>query len=251
MTDTVVGRVFVAEPGAVARAVLAIARQELPEGRDIAERVCRACVEGLEVDGAAISLFTAGNSRETLWASDATADLLEDLQFSLGEGACVQAAMTGRAVVIADLHHSSEADHWPVFAAAVKEQSDVVALYAVPLRWSTVNVGVLDLYRTESGTLNDTQLRDVIAAMATTAWMLLPLYTGLRHPHGDADWLESPPRGRQEIHLATGMAMFELNCGAAEALTRMRAFAFAQQRMLGEVAHDMLARRIPITRDTM
>lgn len=243
---------MMAELGAVTAAVLAIARQDLRDGLDLAEQVCRACVVGVGVDGAAISLFTAGNSRETLWASDATAELLEDLQFSLGEGACVQAAVTGRAVVIADLHHSSEADRWPIFAAAVKEQSDVVALYAVPLRWGTVNVGVLDLYRTESGTLSVTQLQDVIAAMATTAWMLLPLYISLSHPDGgDLDWLERSPGERREIHRAAGMVMFSLECGSAEALTRMRAYAFAERRMLGDVAHDMVARRIPVTRDTM
>lgn len=242
---------MVAELGAMTRAVLAIAGQDVRDGRGLAERVCRACVVVLGVDGAAISLFTAGNSRETLWASDATAELLEDLQFSLGEGACVQAAVTGRAVVIADLHHSSEANRWPVFAAAVRERSDVVALFAVPLRWGTVTVGVLDLYRTESGTLSDTQVQDVIAAMRTTAWMLLPLYISLGHPHGDLDWLERAPCGRREIHCAAGIAMFNLDCGATEALARMRAYAFAERRMLGAVAHDMVARRLPVTQDTM
>jgi hypothetical protein len=52
----------------------------------VAEQICRVCVAGLDVDGAALSLHTASTWRETLFASDATADLLEDLQLTLGEG---------------------------------------------------------------------------------------------------------------------------------------------------------------------
>jgi hypothetical protein len=45
----------------------------------------------LDVDGAAVSLLTTSVARETLWASDSTANRLEELQFSLNEGAGIQA----------------------------------------------------------------------------------------------------------------------------------------------------------------
>lgn len=125
------GSVRVAELGAVTRAVLGIAR-DVEDERALAEQVCQACVVGLDVDGAAISLLTASSARQTLWATDATAELLEDLQFSLGEGACVEAAVTGRPVLVPDLHHSTETSRWPIFAAVVMEQSEVGALFAVP-----------------------------------------------------------------------------------------------------------------------
>ncbi len=60
----------------VTRALLAIAR-DLRDDRTLAEQICKACVEGLDIDGAAISLLTASTLRETLFATDATADLLE------------------------------------------------------------------------------------------------------------------------------------------------------------------------------
>ena len=114
--------------------------------------ICQACLVGLDVDGAAISLLTSTASRETLWATDSTAELLEDLQFTLNEGACMEAASTGRPVLVPDIH-GVESNRWPLFAAAVVEQTGVAALFALPLQWGAVNLGVLDLYRFHPGGL--------------------------------------------------------------------------------------------------
>ena len=74
--------------GAVTRALLAMGH-DVRDDRVLAERICRACVDGLDIDGAAISLHTASALRQTLYAGDPTSDLLEELQFTLGEGACI------------------------------------------------------------------------------------------------------------------------------------------------------------------
>jgi AmiR/NasT family two-component response regulator len=47
----------------------------------------------LDIDGAAIPLPTASVSRETLWATDATASLLEDLQFAAARWAVFVASV--------------------------------------------------------------------------------------------------------------------------------------------------------------
>ena len=151
-----------AELGAVTRALLAIAR-DLGDDRVLAEQICRACVAGLDIDGAAISVLTASTLRETLCASDATAELLEDLQFSLGEGACIEAAATGRPVLVPDLNDPAQTSRWPIYAAAVVEQAGVGAVFALPLQWGAINLGVLDLYRRAPGSLSRTQLRDALA----------------------------------------------------------------------------------------
>jgi hypothetical protein len=61
----------------------------------------------------------------------------------------------------------------PIFAAAVVEQSDVGALFAVPLQWETINLGVLGLYRKAPGSLSGAQLRDAMSAADMAAPMLL------------------------------------------------------------------------------
>lgn len=238
-----------AELGSVTRALLGMVGQEGDE-RALAERICRACVAGLDVDGAAVSLFTGSDLRQTLWATDPVADRLEELQFTLAEGACMEAARTGRAVLVPDVHLPAGTGRWPVFAAAVAEQTPVRALFAVPLQWGAVNLGVLDLYRTVPGGLADVQWRDLLAAVDTATLMILGLRT---HPDPSADgaggWLDHAIDHRAEIHQATGMVLAQLGVGPVDALARMRGHAFAHQRLLIEVARDVLARRLVFTED--
>jgi hypothetical protein len=159
----------------------------------------------------------------------------------------VEAALTGRPVLVPDLQHTTGASRWPIFAAAVVEQSDVGALFAVPLQWTTINLGVLDLYRKVPSSLSDAQLRDAMSAADMAALMLL----GVRTDPGDGEWLDHSLHGRAEIHQATGMVLVQLGVSATDALARMRAYAFVEQRLLSDVAHDVVSRRLRFTRDTM
>jgi hypothetical protein len=233
------------ELGAVTRALLAIAR-DVEDDRVLAAEICRACVQGLDIDGAAISLLTADPLRETVFASDATADLLEDLQFSLGEGACIDAAVSRRPVLVADMNDPAQTARWPVYAAAVAEQTGVRAIFALPLQWGAIDVGVLDLYRRAPGALSAAQMRDALSAADAATLILL----GLRSDPGDDDQAWDRSWGnRAEIHQATGMVVAQLGVSAADALARLRAHAFAEQRLLGDVARDVVARRLCFTED--
>ena len=238
-----------AELGTVTRALLGIVRDGTDD-QALAKRICEACVDGLDIDGAAISLLTASSSRETLWSTDATADLLEDLQCTLNEGACMEAATTGRAVLVPDLHHGTHTERWPIFAAAVAEQTLVGALFALPLQWGTVNLGVLDMYRAAPGGLSDAQWLDALAAADTAALMLLGQRTDPADPGEQGEvggWLDHSLGHRAEIHQATGMVLVQLDISATDALARLRAHAFVHQRLLNDVARDVVDRRLVFT----
>jgi hypothetical protein len=237
---------IVAELGSVTRALLEMARDGI-EHRELAGRICQACVDGLDIDGAAMSLLTASESRETLWATDRTAEMLEDLQFTLNEGACMEAATTGYPVFVADLHHTTETSRWPMFAAAVAERTLVAALFALPLQWGAVNLGVIDLYRVTPGGLTDAQQRDAISAADTAALMLLGQQTD--PGDGNGGWLDHAVGYRAEIHQATGMVLAQLNINATDALARLRAHSFVHGRLLIDVARDVVERRLVFTED--
>jgi hypothetical protein len=105
---------------------------------------------------------------------------------------------------------------------------------------------VLDLYRRAPGSLSREQSRDALSAADAAALMLL----GLRTDPGDElawDWSWSK---RAEIHQATGMAVAQLGLSAVDAFARLRAYAFAEQRRLGDVAHDVVDRRLHFGKDT-
>lgn len=239
-----------AEPGAVVRALLSIA-QDGPDEHTLAKQICEACVRGLDVDGAAISLLTASAGRRTLATTDEIADLLEELQFSLNEGACIEAATSGASVLVADLWDSVEALRWPVFAAELVARSSVRALFAIPLQWGAVNLGVLDLYRLVPGMLTADQQREVVDSADTAALMMIGRLTEPDEPDEvDRGWLDPSVGNRAEVHQATGMVLMQLGVDAPEALARMRAHAFVHGRLLIEVARDVVARRLTFTEST-
>jgi hypothetical protein len=234
------------ELGAVTQALLAIARDNTDD-RVVASRICQACVAGLDIDGAAISLLTTSPGRQTLAVTDETAELLEDLQFTLNEGACMEAATTGRPVLVADIQEGVEVARWPVFASAVAERTAARALFALPLQWGVVNLGVLGLYRAKPGALIEAQLWDALSAADTAALMMLGLRTD--PGEGGGGWLDHAVGHRAEIHQATGMVLVQLGVSAAEALARMRGYAFVHDRLLVDVARDVVARRLGFTKD--
>ena len=273
------GAAAMSEAGPVLRALRGIIGAVVSE-REVAGRLCRACVTGVDVDGAAMSLLTTSVQRETLSATDPTAATLEDLQFTLGEGACIEAAVSGRPVLVPDLHDQGLTTRWPVFAAAVAEHTEVRALFALPLQLGTINLGVLDLYRTTPGPLRGHELRDVVAAVDITTFMLLSASartgddhpTDEQHPNGqqpdrqhaggwyaDGDrerrhqnegaWWDGLWSDRAEVHQATGMVLAQLGLPAQDAFVRLRAHAFATCRPLPEVARDVVAGRLVFTED--
>jgi AmiR/NasT family two-component response regulator len=105
---------------------------------------------------------------------------------------------------------------------------------------------VLDLYRVAPGPLSGRQQRDAISAADAAALMLLDLRTD---PGEITAWDRSWST-RAEIHQATGMVVAQLGISSQDAFARLRAHAFAEHRMLGEVAEDVVARRLIFSRET-
>lgn len=75
--------------GAQLRADLGAALTGSGGALSAADRLCAACVDLLEVDGAAISLIDAGATQGTFGSSGALSRRLNELQFTFGEGPCL------------------------------------------------------------------------------------------------------------------------------------------------------------------
>jgi len=104
-----------------------------------------------------------------------------------------------------------------------------------------------------AGGLSQSQWRDALSAADIAALMMLGLRTDPNpaRPRGDATagWLDHSMGSRAEVHQATGMVLAQLGVSAAEALARLRAYAFVEQRLLIDVARDVVARALVFTED--
>src|SRR5665213_2030925 len=69
----------------------------------MADRLCHACVDLLDVDGAAISLMLEGSSQGTFGSSDGLSRQLDEFQFTFGEGPCMDAVRDGGPVFAANI----------------------------------------------------------------------------------------------------------------------------------------------------
>ena len=215
-------------------------------GAPAADRLCAACLPLLGVDAAAISLIDEGESRGTFGASDAAARLLDSLQFTAGEGPCLEAAKTMVPVLVPDLHAQDE-PRWPAFKDAA-ERAGVRAVFALPIRVGMIGLGALDLFRSVAGPLSSTQLTDGRMVADAAAQILLDLVdqSSTASGRGDplAQWAQVASLSRVEVYQATGMIMAQLDLSPASALVRLRAYAFANELTASEVAQLVTSRNL-------
>ena len=211
------------------------------------EHVCAAAISATGVDSAAVTVMLSATPRETIYASDQVASELEELTLTLGEGPCVD-AFTGGPALVADLTAPDCLARWPVFAPAAA-QAGVRAVFALPLQVGAIRLGVLDLYRAQPGDLDREQLADALV-LADTACALLLDAAQRDGSRPDGHWPEQAGPQHPEVHQATGMIIVQLGVTAAVALIRLRAYAYAHDRRLRDVAADVVARRLRFDPDT-
>jgi hypothetical protein len=136
---------------------------------------------------------------------------------------------------------------WPGFGPAAVD-AGIAAIFAFPLQVGAICLGVLDLYRDAAGTLGVSDLSEALSfADAATRVVLhlqdqMPLDGGL-HPD-----LEDRTRYRSEVHQATGMVAVQASVPLRDALLMLRAHAYASERKLSDLAHDVVARTVRFTR---
>ena len=221
-------------------------------GADAPQRICEACVATLPLDRAALTLMTRPDQQEPLWATDDVARELDELQFSLGEGPCMQAFLDRRPVLVADL---AEQGHfpWPVFAAAAL-RTPVRALFVLPVQAGAITVGILDLYRDTAGMLEPDELTGALRGADAAMWTLLRLLDGaVDHGGADAAAAAGQPLSdlhRLEVYQATGMVLQQMQVSANVALSTLRAYAFAHNQTILEVARNVVARRLRFDKET-
>jgi hypothetical protein len=204
-------------------------------------RLCGACPGLVGVSGAGIMLMSGDVPRGSLAASDDVSHLIEDLQYTMGEGPCVDAYQQDRVVTEPDLADPA-APRWLAFTPRAL-RAGVRAVFGFPLRVGTVRLGALNMYRDTPGLLSDDQHADALVVADVTARWVLEMQSGAPS-QTLAKELEIGADFHFTVHNAAGIVAVQKGISVTEALIRLRAFAFSQDRLLGEVANDVIAHRL-------
>jgi GAF domain/ANTAR domain len=204
-------------------------------------RLCRAAVRSLSVNGVGISVMTATGVHAVAAASDPPTEALEGLQITLGEGPCIDAFTTRRPVLAPDL--AAEAAHrWPAYSAAALENG-ASAVFAFPLQVGAARLGVLGVYRHSPGPLSGPSLVQALTFAEVTVETLL-VGQG-RAPQGRTEaTLDQALSPQYTVYQAQGMAMVDLGVSLSDAMARLQAYAYAHDRLLHDVARDVVSGRL-------
>ena len=223
------------------RRVELLARVLGTDGEIETQRLCDVSAQVTGASGAGIMLMSGDTPRGSICTTDDVSALIEQLQYDLGEGPCIDAYERDSAVLVPDLADAAHV-RWPAFSAAAAA-AGARAVFGLPLRVGAVRLGALNLYRSQPGLLSDAQHEDALLMADVVAQALIFLQGDA--PAGViAGELEANADFRYVVHQASGMVAAQLDVSVGQALLRLRAYAFGNERSLTEVAREVVARRL-------
>ncbi|HXQ44264.1 MAG TPA: GAF and ANTAR domain-containing protein [Acidimicrobiales bacterium] len=204
-------------------------------------RLCDVCAEITVMSGAGIMLMSDDVPLGSVCTTNEVSRIIEDLQFTLGEGPCVDAYNTGRPVLEPDLA-DPDTPRWLAFsppALAVNAR----AVFGFPLQVGVVCLGAMNLYRDRPGPLTDDQHADGLVLADVAAQVVLAMQADAPLDVV-AEELEIGANFHLIEHQASGMVAAQLGVSVGEALMRLRAYAFGHERALTSVAQAVVDRRL-------
>jgi hypothetical protein len=210
-------------------------------GTDSSARLCEVSADVTAMTGAGIMLMSGDTQQGSVCSSNDVSALIEELQYTLGEGPCVDAYRHDRPVLEPDLVNPVAA-RWLAFTPSAVT-AGARAVFGFPIQVGTIRLGALNLYRDQPGDLSDDQHADALVMAAAAARAVLAAQA--KAPPAElAAELEAGGNFRFVVHQASGMVSVQLGISVGEAFVRLRAYAFANDRLLSDVAEDVVAHRL-------
>lgn len=206
-------------------------------------RLARAAAAVLAVDGASLSLMSV-DLRVPLGASSPAATVAERLQFTLGEGPCLD-VLHGGPPLRSD--SATLEQGWPHFHRELVATTPYRSVVAVPLPFNaTGGGGALDLYLTDPVGVGRVDLEECAQVADGVVERLLRVVSpGSLAGADDASkvqWLQADgARARMEVWVAVGVLTHHLGLPAPDALDVLRAWAHSHDTDLDSVAAQLVS----------
>ncbi|MCW2529007.1 MAG: uncharacterized protein JWM76_3867 [Pseudonocardiales bacterium] len=200
-------------------------------------RIAEACQRVLSVDGASVSIFS-DDFRVPLGASDAVADRAERLQFTLGQGPCLDAHRDHETVAVTE---PDMLRRWPAFSHALHSQTPYRSVVSVPFDLSKEVGGAVDLYSHDAHSLPRSVIREAGVIADTVALLMLDGPPSAQdHDVEVPAWMDNPGVQRRElIWLALGTVNVETGLSTIDGLALLRGYCFSHDLSLDDVTHAM------------
>lgn len=204
-------------------------------------RLCEVSANVLEMSGAGIMLMSGDFPTGSLCTTDEVSARIEELQYTLGEGPCVDAHRQDCPMLEPDLVNPAY-PRWVAFSGPAIA-AGARAVFGFPLRVGAVRLGALNLYRNTIGDLTDDQHANalVMADVAAQAVLVLQSHAS---PGEVAVALAAGANFQYVVHQASGMVAAQLNVSVGQALMLLRGYAFGSERSLTDIANDVVDRTL-------
>jgi GAF domain-containing protein len=202
---------------------------------DFLQVLTERCVQLLDVSAAGLLVTDGRDTLQLVAASSERTRLLELFQLQTDQGPCVDCFGTGQPVSVADL---PSAGRWPRFTAAAAEVG-FAAVHALPMRLRDEVIGALNFFDTDPGALDEGKLR-IGQALADVATIGLLQHRAIRRRDIITEQLQTALNSRILIEQAKGVLAERLHLDMANAFTMLRNGARSNNRLLSELAQDIV-----------
>jgi len=192
--------------------------------------------ELVDVATVGLLLADADGKLQFMAASDERTRLLELFQLQHRQGPCLDAFLTGTAVVNADLRGATP--RWPVFAPHAARLG-FRSLHAIPLRLRSRVIGAMNLFGNDAGRLDPDDVT-IVQALADVATIGLLQEQAIHRAEILTEQLQGALNSRVVIEQAKGALARAHGVDVDVAFTLLRTHARNHNRKLVDVAHAVL-----------
>lgn len=221
----------------LARSLTALGQFVLSEQslQESLQRVAELSVRAVHgCDGAGVTWVMEGRPTTVTAAGDFVRRI-DEIQYSLNEGPCLQAYESQDLVLTEDLE---DEQRWPRFTAAAL-QHGLRGLVAAPLTVRGSRLGALNVYALRARVFDESTV-ETAALFAEQASIVLANAEAFTRAQATAISLEQALTSRSVIDMAKGIVMAREACGPAEAFDVLRQMSQTQHRKLREIARELI-----------
>ncbi|GAA2720758.1 GAF and ANTAR domain-containing protein [Cellulomonas aerilata] len=187
------------------------------------------------IAGAGVTLRRDGHDL-TVAASNDLVMAVDEVQYGLATGPCLDSILTGRTVAVRDTVHEDRWDDYPAHALGRGVRSSL----SVPLHVGGTTVGALNAYAREAAAFDDDDLSTRLHRFGAEAEVAIAIALRDAEQHALVEQLQQAIGSRSVIDQALGILMARRRCSAAEAFAILRSASQSRNRKVAAIAADIV-----------